>query len=330
MYAHLASGSYRKTAMYAHLASGSYRKTAMYAHLGSGWSPKSALGWPALTVGSLLVGMLALASESGRALGRPPARLMLDLPGTVVAIAWAAATIACLLLFAFLLALVRRRRKEHDERFALGGLLLLPLFILFAALMNEGSLEGLLSMWSGLSRPPVSLPPADAGIEPPVASLPLFTLAVGGLVLLLAATALFLAVWLVFGERLSDWWRSRAGTVPGPLEAAVAQSLDELRLDPDPRRAIIGCYRRFEHALARSRVPRAPWQTPLEFLRAALERLPLPADSVRALTQLFERARFSDEALGEADREAALEALLAIQASLDARVTPAPALAEAR
>jgi hypothetical protein len=289
-----------------------------------------ALGWPALTVGSLLVGMLALASESGRALGRPPARLLLDLPGAVVAIAWAAATIACLLLFAFLLALVRRRRKEHDERFALGGLLLLPLFILFAALMNDGSLDGLLSVWSGLTRPPVSLPPTDAGSEPPVASLPLFSIAVGVLVLLLAATVLALAIWLVFGERLSDWWRSRVLAVPGPLEAAVAESLDELRLDPDPRRAIIGCYRRFEHALARSRFPRAPWQTPLEFLRAVLERLPLPADAVRTLTGLFERARFSDEVLGEADRQAALEAVLAIQASLDARPAAAPAPAEAR
>ena len=289
-----------------------------------------ALGWPALTVGSLLVGMLALASESGRALGRPPARLLLDLPGAVVAIAWAAATIACLLLFAFLLALVRRRRKEHDERFALGGLLLLPLFILFAALMNDGSLDGLLSVWSGLTRPPVSLPPTDPGTEPPVASLPLFSIAVGVLVLLLAATVLALAIWLVFGERLSDWWRSRVLAVPGPLEAAVAESLDELRIDPDPRRAIIGCYRRFEHALARSRFPRAPWQTPLEFLRAVLERLPLPADAVRTLTGLFERARFSDEALGEADRQAALEAVLAIQASLDARPAAAPAPAEAR
>jgi hypothetical protein len=40
---------------------------------------------------------------------------------------------------------------------------------------------------------------------------------------------------------------------------------------------------------------------------------------------LFERARFSVEVLGEADRQAALEGLLAIQASLDARLAAAPA-----
>jgi hypothetical protein len=133
-------------------------------------------------------------------------------------------------------------------------------------------------------------------------------------------------LWVFFGDRLARWWagpfslrRSDA------LVEAVGESLDDLAREPDARIAIIKYYRRFEQVLARSRVPRAPWQTPTEFMRAALERLALPARAVQKLTQLFEVARFSVDPLGLADRATACESLDAIRASLEQEKTGAPA-----
>jgi hypothetical protein len=124
---------------------------------------------------------------------------------------------------------------------------------------------------------------------------------------------------MLFGERLREWWvgtRSRAAAAP--LAEAVDESLEDLRAEPDARRAIVRCYRRFEQALERSRVARAPWQTPMELMRDALGRLPLPGAPVSRLTRLFERARFSEEPMSSEDRDTAWDDLCAIRASLEA------------
>ncbi len=98
---------------------------------------------------------------------------------------------------------------------------------------------------------------------------------------------------------------------------AIEESLDSLRLEPDARRAIIRCYRRFEHVVADWGLPRAPWQTPTEFMRKALGRLPVPAAAVRRLTEAFEISRFSHHPVGPADRETALGALIEIKTALE-------------
>ena len=106
-------------------------------------------------------------------------------------------------------------------------------------------------------------------------------------------------LWVAFGDRLARRDERRRG--PGralPLAAAVEDSLEDLRAEPDPRRAIIRCYARFERAAADSGVERKPWLTPMEFMREALRRLPLPRAAVPTLTGLFELARFSHHALG--------------------------------
>jgi len=59
---------------------------------------------------------------------------------------------------------------------------------------------------------------------------------------------------------------------PSRLSEAVQDGLDDLANEPDARTAIIRCYRRFERVAARASVPRAPWQTPEEFMRETLRR----------------------------------------------------------
>jgi hypothetical protein len=90
-------------------------------------------------------------------------------------------------------------------------------------------------------------------------------------------------------------------------------------------RAIIRCYARFERVAADSGLARKPWLTPMEFLREALERLPIPRTAAGVLTGLFELARFSDRALGSRERGQALDALDEIKTAIEER--PADAVA---
>jgi hypothetical protein len=153
----------------------------------------------------------------------------------------------------------------------------------------------------------------------PAPSAPFFVTWTFALLALGAGTAaLVFALWFTSGERLARWWAPEDDEEPPPrpLAVAVDESLEDLRTEPDARRAIIRCYARFEHAAAVSGLARMPWQTPMEFMREALSRLPAPRGAVRALTALFEVARFSDRGLGTVERDRAVDALDDIKAAI--------------
>jgi hypothetical protein len=76
---------------------------------------------------------------------------------------------------------------------------------------------------------------------------------------------------------------------------------------------------------ADSGLARKPWLTPMEFLREALERLPIPRAAAGVLTGLFELARFSDRALGSRERGQALDALDEIKTAIEERAADAVA-----
>ena len=280
-------------------------------------SASSFLWWLAIALAGLLVGVVALSSEPGRdGSDGPAARLLIDLPHDVVTLASIAGSLAILFWFAFLLALARRRRKDTETERGLWGTLLFSLILTAAALWHRDLPQGLLFRWPGR---PVAIDQlaAPPGVEAPTVSVSLFTGAVSALLVVAALASLALAGFLLFGERLAQWWRRPATAERRPLTVAVEESLDDLHEEVDARLAIIRCYRRFEDALARSRVPRAAWQTPLEFMRDALARLPLPSEAVERLTRLFERARFSNEPLARAERDIAWGSLIEIRQSLE-------------
>jgi hypothetical protein len=97
---------------------------------------------------------------------------------------------------------------------------------------------------------------------------------------------------------------------------ALDQSLDDLRRERDIRRAIIACYARMEQALDRSGAARRPHEAPVEYLGRVLERI--AAEPGRRLTELFERAKFSLEQMGERDKDQAIAALEALRAGVSA------------
>ena len=102
-----------------------------------------------------------------------------------------------------------------------------------------------------------------------------------------------------------------------PYAAAVADSvalsIDDLRRERDPRRAIVAAYARMERAFAALGLPRAVGQTSGEYMRRVLSLAAAPAAPVVELTELFQEAKFSRHRLTYEDREAALRALLAIK-----------------
>jgi hypothetical protein len=111
------------------------------------------------------------------------------------------------------------------------------------------------------------------------------------------------------------WGRQRA---PEALAAALDESLDDLRADPDLRRAIIAAYARMETALGAAGLPRRPAEAPLEYLERALIALDTSAAAVRRLTDLFEWARFSQHEPEPSMRDEAVDALTAVRDELRA------------
>jgi hypothetical protein len=123
-------------------------------------------------------------------------------------------------------------------------------------------------------------------------------------------------------KRLGQGTRRRPA--PEVLAAALDESLDDLRADPDLRRAIVAAYARMERALAAAGIPRRPAEAPLEYLERALLSLDTSADAVRRLTDLFEWARFSHHEPEPSMRDEAIDALVAVRDELRAsELTPA-------
>ncbi|MDQ2981262.1 MAG: DUF4129 domain-containing protein [Actinomycetota bacterium] len=118
-------------------------------------------------------------------------------------------------------------------------------------------------------------------------------------------------------------WRRRHHGLP-PVSPAVAlsealgETLDDLRNEPDPRKAVIGAYARMERALAARGMPREAFEAPIEYLVRILDFVQASAHSVRRLTRLFERARFSPHEIDARMKDDAIDALAGLRAELEA------------
>ena len=268
------------------------------------------------------VGPLPLAS------GEPGASVTVRLPDAVRTVVVVLLALSAILL----LAMQRPRRPTEDDplssrayqkRPAWAAVLsLLPLLILLAAVWylvwNRGAgdeahpieraftaIAGFLDFLARSRKAPTSVP--------------LFDLTIATLVLVVAVAIFALMVLVTLAERLETWWSGRAAAAAAPGVAGRLADLDDLRSETDPRVAVIRAYGRFERALADVRLPRAPWQTPAEFMRTTLARLtvPVPVPPVERLTALFEIARFSDRPLAADARTAACDCLDEITTALE-------------
>lgn len=130
--------------------------------------------------------------------------------------------------------------------------------------------------------------------------------------------------------------RRRAKPVPATEidQATVAlldASLDDLRREPDTRRAVIAAYARMEGGLAALGFPREPSETPSEYLERAvrvgsegpLAAHPVAVQALGELTALAERARFSTLPIDETMRARAIDALEHLRDELRTRAAAA-------
>jgi uncharacterized protein DUF4129 len=285
----------------------------------------------ALVAGAgLLVALTALLAASHAPDDLPAFRLHVAVPDPLLLASGAAFTLAVAIVIGIALSRDRRRRETEVEReeepsrlpwWLQAILRALPLLPLLATLVvfsfGWQYVESSLLAWSRLMM--LATPDGDAPRpEIPVLSLPWLGWLVGLLALLAGLATLAVAVLLLFAERFARWWERRNRAEPDePLNEAVQESLDDLASEPDARVAIIRCYRRFERVAARARVPRAPWQTPDEFMHETLRRLVLPYRAVDRLTRLFELARFSGHPLGSPERDTARGCLEEIRIELE-------------
>jgi hypothetical protein len=108
-------------------------------------------------------------------------------------------------------------------------------------------------------------------------------------------------------------WRIRTREA---VSAALDFSLDDLRNEPDLRRAIIAAYARMERALAGAGLPRAPSEAPFEYVERALRSLDTSGASVSRLTALFEWAKFSQHEPRPEMKDDAIDALATVRDEL--------------
>ena len=102
------------------------------------------------------------------------------------------------------------------------------------------------------------------------------------------------------------------------LAEVLSETLDDLRREPDPRKAVIGAYSKMERTLAARGFPRHESEAPHEYLGRILGIVEGSGHSARRLTRLFERARFSPHEIDQRMKDDAIDSLVGLRAQLEA------------
>ena len=283
----------------------------------------------------LVLGAIALWQPVGPIADSPGQRLVLDLPTWVQFVLLGAALIEFLAIVLVMIPNGRKKRPDGTLQkrpsamrlspIAMMALLLSCAAVAMAAYQSVQYLEsgrfgwlfgaGSRGGWFGSADPPdvVSVPLLNVGVS--------VTLSIMAAVVIACSILAVLVVrpWVTIAEWLRQA-RLRRGTSPVvDMASALAAGQRTLEIGDDPRAAVIACYRQCEAALASRRRGRHAAETPREFLRDALAALHLPAQPIRTLLQVFERARFSDLPVTRLDRSVALNALDEIRTDLEGR-----------
>ena len=149
------------------------------------------------------------------------------------------------------------------------------------------------------------------------------------LLAILGAAGIGFAAFLV-AERRRRRRLPRDWQVAEVLSDVLAETLDDLRAESDPRRAVIAAYVRMERSLAAHGIPRQRSEAPHEYLGRVLGELSGGRLAAARLTALFERARFSPHEIDAGMKAEAIEAIESLQADLAATEAEAEARARAR
>ncbi len=279
---------------------------------------------PALVV-LALVGVVAIAATGSTSTGtnrvRSPSDTLLD---TILSLGLVAP-----LLGAALLVYGLSQRKAISEEVASGRyrrtslvvlFVFVSIFVVAARRFSKRELAPDDSELGDLVFPPGQRPvpeapdPGAAAIyEPRFAWLP-----VGVMVGLVMAGVM---AYVVAQRRASRAARDEEALAE-QLVVVLDETLDDLRAESDPRRAVIAAYVRLERVLAAYGAARRRAETPDEYLARVLGALAVDAGAVRRLTDLYSWAKFSQHAVDADMKEEAIEALEHVRGELREAAAP--------
>ena len=200
------------------------------------------------------------------------------------------------------------KRQRWGEMIVILGIVVAILFLLSASgrLGNRDGQTGTLVDTIGGQEPqgrlfdrPVENPPIDWVIVLTVFGVALVTFIVA-------------ARMLVGGNKMVR----RHVEARKALAQILDDTLDDLRAEKDPRKAVIAAYSRMERSLASYGLPRRPFEAPVEYLARVLEELRSSGSSARRLTHLFERAKFSQHTIDDGMKEDAIDAVSTLRDEL--------------
>jgi len=268
----------------------------------------------------LLVGVVAVASSGSTPTGSGGTRRPSDVIFDTITSLGIVFVIPAFLIVVY--GLLQRKEIAAEiasgqyRRLGLGSVLVL---LVVAALLSRMRLRGL-NLPFGLGDENATTPGQRPGGTTPtgVPSTPVEHTPQFAWIPVLVITGL--AVVAVGAYLLAE--RRRRPLAPDDAVAAetIAETLevglDDLRAEPDPRRAVVAAYARLERALAAAGLPRLGAETAEEYVPRILDRLEVGQRPVARLTELFERAKFSQHEISERMKEEAIAALAAIRDDL--------------
>lgn len=260
---------------------------------------------PGVVVLLVVVAVAATGSSpAGSGGARPPSQWFLDVFASVVLVLMALGTVLLVVLLVLrpqaLLDQVAARERRKGRLVSSLGLLLLVLLLALAIRRFVGGEGGGAAGIDPGGAIDGAAAVGDGRYEPQFATGPL-------VVLLAVAAATVVATAVAMRRRPVE----RDGD-PG-LEEALASvlddTLDDLRAERDPRRAVIAAYARLERVFAAHGVPRRPSEAPAEYLGRVLAHLEVPVRAATRLTELFATAKFSQHDVGPGMKHEAIDAL---------------------
>ena len=277
-------------------------------------------GWSALALGAavvLLVAIVAVASggdaPGGSVGARRPSQGMIDLLFSLFLVVLALCAIAVPIMLSLFGRYDARRgggRRVGAARSLVTFVVSIVLVAILVRALTGGDGERRFPFFPDRAGDGAAGGLPEPGYEPQFAVWPVVGIA------LLAAVA------------LGGWWlavRGRRSLLPAlattPREAladVLATTLDDLRAERDPRRAVIGAYARMERALAAAGLRRTEAEAPEEYLERVLAEVAVSPRLAGRLTALFAWARFSRHDVRPEMKDEAIEALEALQDELAA------------
>ncbi|MEP1124311.1 MAG: DUF4129 domain-containing protein [Ilumatobacter sp.] len=175
-------------------------------------------------------------------------------------------------------------------------------------------------------RPDETLPLEQSEVEP--VELPGWVEAIVRVVAMgvVLAGAVALVAWAVQRRpRFSVRGRRRQQADFDVLPDIAAAIIDEAEsrraalLTGAPRNAIVRCWLQLERDVADAGLVRDPSDTSADFTERVLSRYTVDSDAIHRLGNLYREARFSQHELGEASRDAAVDALDGLHRALASR-----------